>query len=161
MDACTSGRPIAPANSLFRRSRISRGMRAGPNSAAHEVIENSGMPASAIVGTSGSSGLRLESVVANARSLPSFTCASPVVGVASIICTRPATRSVMPAGSPLYGTWTISMPASELICANDTIEGGPDAVQQILDLTDGLGADYTFEATGNVQVMRQAVESAR
>ena len=45
--------------------------------------------------------------------------------------------------------------------ATDTIEGGPDAVQQILDLTDGLGADYTFEATGNVQVMRQAVESAR
>ncbi len=45
--------------------------------------------------------------------------------------------------------------------ATDTIEGGPDAVQKILDLTDGLGADYTFEATGNVQVMRQAVESAR
>jgi S-(hydroxymethyl)glutathione dehydrogenase / alcohol dehydrogenase len=45
--------------------------------------------------------------------------------------------------------------------ATETITGGPDAVQQILDLTDGLGADYTFEATGNVQVMRQAVESAR
>ena len=25
----------------------------------------------------------------------------------------------------------------------------------------GFGADYTFEATGNVNVMRQAVESAR
>jgi S-(hydroxymethyl)glutathione dehydrogenase/alcohol dehydrogenase len=45
--------------------------------------------------------------------------------------------------------------------ATDTLEGGPDAVQQILDLTDSFGADYTFEATGNVQVMRQAVESAR
>jgi S-(hydroxymethyl)glutathione dehydrogenase/alcohol dehydrogenase len=45
--------------------------------------------------------------------------------------------------------------------ATDTIAGGPDAVQQILDLTDGFGADYTFEATGSVQVMRQAVESAR
>jgi S-(hydroxymethyl)glutathione dehydrogenase / alcohol dehydrogenase len=45
--------------------------------------------------------------------------------------------------------------------ATDTLQGGPDAVQQILDLTDGFGADYTFEATGNVQVMRQAVESAR
>src|SRR5438309_1122905 len=42
-----------------------------------------------------------------------------------------------------------------------TIGGGPDSVQQILDLTDGFGADYTFEATGKVQVMRQAVESAR
>ena len=45
--------------------------------------------------------------------------------------------------------------------ATDTIEGGPDVVQQILDLTDGFGADYTFEATGNVDVMRQAVEAAR
>jgi S-(hydroxymethyl)glutathione dehydrogenase/alcohol dehydrogenase len=45
--------------------------------------------------------------------------------------------------------------------ATDTLVGGPDAVQQILDLTGGFGADYTFEATGNVQVMRQAVESAR
>ena len=45
--------------------------------------------------------------------------------------------------------------------ATDTVIGGPDAVQQILDMTDGFGADYTFEATGNVDVMRQAVESAR
>jgi S-(hydroxymethyl)glutathione dehydrogenase/alcohol dehydrogenase len=45
--------------------------------------------------------------------------------------------------------------------ATDTFIGGPDAVQQVLDMTDGFGADYTFEATGNVGVMRQAVESAR
>src|SRR6266496_2326438 len=45
--------------------------------------------------------------------------------------------------------------------ATHTLRGGPDAVQEILDMTDGFGADYTFEATGNVHVMRQAVESAR
>jgi S-(hydroxymethyl)glutathione dehydrogenase/alcohol dehydrogenase len=45
--------------------------------------------------------------------------------------------------------------------ATHTIVGGVDSVQQILDMTDGFGADYTFEATGNVNVMRQAVESAR
>src|SRR5438105_12723919 len=45
--------------------------------------------------------------------------------------------------------------------ATDTVRGGPDAVQQIVELTDGFGADYTFEATGLVDVMRQAVESAR
>jgi S-(hydroxymethyl)glutathione dehydrogenase/alcohol dehydrogenase len=45
--------------------------------------------------------------------------------------------------------------------ATDTYIGGPHAVQEVLELTDGFGADYTFEATGNVQVMRQAVESAR
>src|SRR5205085_5969848 len=45
--------------------------------------------------------------------------------------------------------------------ATDTLVGGPDTVQQVLELTGGFGADYTFEATGNVAVMRQAVESAR
>ena len=39
--------------------------------------------------------------------------------------------------------------------------GGDDAVERILEMTGGFGADYTFEATGNVAVMRQAVESAR
>ena len=45
--------------------------------------------------------------------------------------------------------------------ATETMIGGPDVVEQILELTGGFGADYTFEATGNVAVMRQAVESAR
>src|SRR5204863_306848 len=45
--------------------------------------------------------------------------------------------------------------------ATDTLTGGPEAVEQIVELTDGFGADYTFEATGNVRVMCQAVESAR
>ncbi len=43
----------------------------------------------------------------------------------------------------------------------DASSAGPDVVERILELTDGFGADYTFEATGNVAVMRQAVESAR
>jgi S-(hydroxymethyl)glutathione dehydrogenase/alcohol dehydrogenase len=45
--------------------------------------------------------------------------------------------------------------------ATDTWIGGDDTVQRILDETGGFGADYTFEATGLVSVMRQAVESAR
>src|SRR5918999_992504 len=45
--------------------------------------------------------------------------------------------------------------------ATETMVGGPDTVDRILEMTDGFGADYTFEATGNVGVMRQAVESAR
>jgi S-(hydroxymethyl)glutathione dehydrogenase/alcohol dehydrogenase len=45
--------------------------------------------------------------------------------------------------------------------ATDTLVGGPDTVQAVLDMTGGMGADYTFEATGSVTVMRQAVESAR
>src|SRR3954453_21513245 len=45
--------------------------------------------------------------------------------------------------------------------ATDGWRGGPDTVQRILDETGGFGADYTFEATGLVNVMQQAVESAR
>src|SRR6201991_1692468 len=45
--------------------------------------------------------------------------------------------------------------------ATDTWKGGEDVVQRILDETGGMGADYTFEATGLVHVMRQPVESAR
>jgi S-(hydroxymethyl)glutathione dehydrogenase / alcohol dehydrogenase len=45
--------------------------------------------------------------------------------------------------------------------ATETMIGGDDVVERIVEETDGFGADYTFEATGNVKVMRQAVESAR
>ena len=45
--------------------------------------------------------------------------------------------------------------------ATDTLLGGDETVDRILEMTDGFGADYTFEATGNVRVMAQAVEAAR
>jgi S-(hydroxymethyl)glutathione dehydrogenase/alcohol dehydrogenase len=45
--------------------------------------------------------------------------------------------------------------------ATDVMLGGEDAVERILEMTGGFGADYTFEATGNVAVMRQALEAAR
>ena len=45
--------------------------------------------------------------------------------------------------------------------ATEVLRGGPDVVEQVLELTGGFGADYTFEATGSVAVMRQAVEAAR
>jgi S-(hydroxymethyl)glutathione dehydrogenase / alcohol dehydrogenase len=45
--------------------------------------------------------------------------------------------------------------------ATDTLKAGEGTVEQILEMTGGFGADYTFEATGLVGVMRQAVEAAR
>jgi S-(hydroxymethyl)glutathione dehydrogenase/alcohol dehydrogenase len=45
--------------------------------------------------------------------------------------------------------------------ATDTWVAGEDTVARVLEETDGFGADYTFEATGLVAVMRQAVEAAR
>jgi S-(hydroxymethyl)glutathione dehydrogenase/alcohol dehydrogenase len=45
--------------------------------------------------------------------------------------------------------------------ATDVWQSGPDTVERIQTETRGFGADYTFEATGRVDVMRQAVEAAR
>jgi S-(hydroxymethyl)glutathione dehydrogenase / alcohol dehydrogenase len=45
--------------------------------------------------------------------------------------------------------------------ATDTWIAGEDTVARILEETGGFGADYTFEATGLVSVMGQAVEAAR
>ena len=45
--------------------------------------------------------------------------------------------------------------------ATDLLEGGPKVIDRILEMTGGFGADYTFEATGLVSVMGQAVEAAR
>ena len=45
--------------------------------------------------------------------------------------------------------------------ATDTRLAGDDTVEWIRSETEGFGADYTFEATGNVGVMGQAVEAAR
>ncbi|MBK5109985.1 MAG: alcohol dehydrogenase catalytic domain-containing protein [Thermoleophilia bacterium] len=45
--------------------------------------------------------------------------------------------------------------------ATDLLRADEHPVERILEMTGGLGADYTFEATGLVQVMEQAVEAAR
>ena len=45
--------------------------------------------------------------------------------------------------------------------ATDVRVADAESVEWIRSETGGFGADYTFEATGNVGVMRQAVESAR
>jgi S-(hydroxymethyl)glutathione dehydrogenase/alcohol dehydrogenase len=45
--------------------------------------------------------------------------------------------------------------------ATDVWVAGEDTVARVLEETGGFGADYTFEATGLVAVMRQAVEAAR
>src|SRR5581483_10665424 len=45
--------------------------------------------------------------------------------------------------------------------ATDTWVGGPQTVERVLEETGSFGADYTFEATGLVSVMAQAVETAR
>jgi S-(hydroxymethyl)glutathione dehydrogenase/alcohol dehydrogenase len=45
--------------------------------------------------------------------------------------------------------------------ATDCWQVDSDTVERVLEATGGFGADYTFEATGLVAVMREAVEAAR
>jgi S-(hydroxymethyl)glutathione dehydrogenase / alcohol dehydrogenase len=45
--------------------------------------------------------------------------------------------------------------------ATDTWLADEHTVERVIEQTGGFGADYTFEATGLVAVMRQAVEAAR
>ena len=45
--------------------------------------------------------------------------------------------------------------------ATETRVAAEETVEWIREETGGFGADFTFEATGNVAVMRQAVEAAR
>jgi S-(hydroxymethyl)glutathione dehydrogenase/alcohol dehydrogenase len=45
--------------------------------------------------------------------------------------------------------------------ATDVLHGGPEAVEAILEMTGGYGADFTFEATGITAVMEQALEATR
>jgi len=45
--------------------------------------------------------------------------------------------------------------------ATEVWQAGPDIVERVQAETRGFGADYTFEATGRVDVMCQAVEAAR
>ncbi|MGH2855448.1 MAG: zinc-binding dehydrogenase [Solirubrobacteraceae bacterium] len=45
--------------------------------------------------------------------------------------------------------------------ATDCWQADEHTVERVLEATGGFGADYTFEATGLVSVMRQAVEAAR
>ncbi len=45
--------------------------------------------------------------------------------------------------------------------ATDARVADDETVEWVRSETDGFGADYTFEATGNVGVMQQAVEAAR
>jgi hypothetical protein len=90
-----------------------------------------------------------------ARRAPCSEPASSASARAPAAASRGRSGSSAPTGPRIAWRW----PAPR--GATDTFVGGEDAVQQILEMTDGFGADYTFEATGSVAAMRQAVESAR
>src|SRR5262249_46319537 len=64
----------AVRKALLSVSTVPLGVRAGTKIPNHSANSSAGYPASATVGTSGSSGLRCAPVVASARSVPARTC---------------------------------------------------------------------------------------
>ena len=54
---------------------------------------------------------RLAVVTASALILPALTCGTAVGGEENISCVWPAIRSIIAGAPPLYGTWTMSIPA--------------------------------------------------
>jgi S-(hydroxymethyl)glutathione dehydrogenase/alcohol dehydrogenase len=95
-----------------------------------------------------------------ARVEPGSTCAvfgAGMVGLGAVVGCRLAGAERIIAIDLSEERLTLTRPHG----ATETLVGGGDIVERVVELTGGFGADYTFEATGNVKVMRQAVESAR
>src|SRR5512143_2560908 len=67
-----------------------------------------------MVGNSGSACERREVVTATGRSLPDFTCGIAAGNVANMSCTWPDNSATSAGPPPLYGTWTMSIPAIDL-----------------------------------------------
>ena len=80
-----------------------------------------------------------------------------LVGLGAVIGARLAGRRADHRDRPLRG----APGQARHHGATDTRLADDDIVEWIRSETGGFGADYTFEATGNVAVMRQAVEAAR
>src|SRR5829696_7999927 len=86
-------------------------------------------------------------------------------------CTQRGSRPARPVSSSAAGLsdsepssaagWRARLDEARRHGATDIRLAADDLVDWIRGETDGFGADFTFEATGNVRVMKQAVEAAR
>ena len=79
--------------------------------------------------------MRSSEVTAIARSRPDFTCGTMLSGGKTAIGMWPATRSMTPGASPLYGTCTSFMPVvlqrySEVRCAPVAWPGEPKLIDR-------------------------------
>ena len=92
---------------------MATGVPVGANTAYHVTSSKPGS-VSAIGGISGSATERFRPPVPSILSRPACTWVSTVGMLLNASCTRPAIKSVMPGAVPLYGTCTMSTPASDL-----------------------------------------------
>src|SRR5262249_52852246 len=89
-------RPVGPRDT-------SAGVPAGPATAVHDTATTPGTPLSAIVGSAGSSGLRVRLVTASGRILPSGICARGAGVGSSRMSVLPGSMGVMVVGGARAG----------------------------------------------------------
>ncbi|MCY1312374.1 hypothetical protein D9M70_627940 [compost metagenome] len=87
--------------SWFSRSTMAAGVFAGSTIPNQPDVSSPGNPASAAVGTSGSSGERCALVSARPRTLPPWICGARMVGVSTATSTSPPSSAVMAGALPL------------------------------------------------------------
>ncbi len=90
---------------------MSSGVSLGANRATHEATWRFCTPASANVGTSGSSGWRCARMIAMPLALPCLISGARKVGEADSRSTSLAMNPLAASVADLYGTWSMSMPA--------------------------------------------------
>ncbi|KAF8738151.1 hypothetical protein AX14_011737 [Amanita brunnescens Koide BX004] len=86
-----------------------------------------------------------------------FGCGAIGLGVISTASTVGASRIIAIDVNPAKESWAKKFGAHEFINPND-IPQGKKVQDYLVELTDG-GLDYTFDCTGNVHVMRTALEA--
>ena len=93
---------------------IGSGVFAGASNPVHEFTSKPVKPCSLIVGKSGNCGERLSDAIPSGRRRPDLICADSAVAPVQIIGIWPESTSIIAMPAPLYGMWTISMPAIDL-----------------------------------------------
>ena len=111
IESFTSGDSSATRTCRFSVAIISAGTFAGATNPYQLLTSKPGMPASIMVGNSGTSAERFAVVTASARSLPLRMCCSDVLVVANMNCNWPDNKSMVAGAPPLYGMCTSLMPA--------------------------------------------------
>src|SRR5262249_35736188 len=110
----TSGALYALTISRCRVCITGWGVPAGAKRPFHTIASTPGRPASAVVGTSGSSARRDGPATASARSFPDLMCATITCGTTYAAEMVPDSRSGISALTPLYGTSSTLIPAWDL-----------------------------------------------
>ena len=100
INALTSGVAAAAASSALRRSTIGFGVAAGTETSVQPTASKPGTPASAMVGTSGSTGTRVVDDTPSGRTMPALIWPVTLPASANIRATWPPMTSLRPSGAP-------------------------------------------------------------